>query len=271
LSFLSFVPLLKLLSLKHQLQKIPFCVISFIFNVTELFAMTQNDPIRESQEQENKELDAFFSNLEFQIKHRTVKRLFDIAFSLTILGLLSPVFFLIALAIKLGSKGPVVYAHKRIGRGGKVFNCYKFRTMYPDADIRLKEILEKDPELKIEWETSYKLKNDPRVTPIGSFLRKTSLDEFPQFWNVLKGNLSVVGPRPVVLDEIIKHYGEKAAKVLSIRPGLTGLWQVSGRSDTSYTKRILLDEEYVNNQSLALDIKLVLKTIPAMLSSKGAY
>lgn len=216
-------------------------------------------------------LDTFFSNLEFQIKHRALKRIFDILFSLTILVLFAPVFALIALFSICTSKGPVVYAHKRIGRGGKVFKCYKFRTMYKDADNRLQELLAKDPDLKKEWEANYKLKNDPRITSIGHFLRKTSLDEFPQFWNVLKGDLSVVGPRPVVLDEIVTHYGEKAGKVLSIRPGLTGLWQVSGRNDTSYAKRISLDEEYINNQSLVLDIKLVLKTIPAMLFSRGAY
>lgn len=221
--------------------------------------------------EENTSLDAFFSNLEFQIKHRVIKRIFDILFSLTILIIFIPVFALIAIAVRFTSYGPIVYGHKRIGRGGKVFKCYKFRTMYKDADERLKTILESDAEMKKEWEECYKLKNDTRVTQVGSFLRKTSLDEFPQFWNVLKGDLSVVGPRPVILDEVIKHYGEKAAKVLSIRPGLTGLWQVSGRSDTSYAKRISLDEEYINNQSLALDIKLVLKTIPAMISSKGAY
>lgn len=216
-------------------------------------------------------LDTFFSNLEFQIKHRAVKRIFDVLFSLTILVLFAPVFALIALFIACTSKGPIVYAHKRIGRGGKLFKCYKFRTMHQDAEVRLQELLKKDAALKAEWEANYKLKNDPRITSIGGFLRKTSLDEFPQFWNVLKGDLSVVGPRPVVLDEIIKHYGEKAGKVLSIRPGLTGLWQVSGRNDTSYASRISLDEEYINNWSLGLDIKLVLKTIPAMLSSRGAY
>lgn len=217
------------------------------------------------------EMDPFFSNLEFQIKHRAVKRIFDILFSLSILVLFTPIFLAIAIAIRFSSKGPIVYSHQRIGRGGKKFGCYKFRTMYPDADTKLKSILESNPELKNEWESSYKLKNDPRVTPIGSFLRKTSLDEFPQFWNVLKGDLSVVGPRPVIRDEIVKYYGEKAGKVLSVRPGLTGLWQVSGRSNISYDSRILLDEEYINKQSLSLDIKLVLKTIPAMLSSKGAY
>jgi len=217
------------------------------------------------------EMDSFFSNLEFQIKHRVLKRIFDILFSLSILFLFTPLYFFIALAIRLTSKGPIVYAHQRIGRGGKKFGCYKFRTMFPDADIKLKNILDANPELKEEWESTYKLKNDPRVTPIGAFLRKTSLDEFPQFWNVLKGDLSVVGPRPVIQDEILKYYGDKAAKVLSIRPGLTGLWQVSGRSNTSYKSRVLLDEEYINNQSFVLDLKLVLKTIPAMLSSKGAY
>lgn len=221
--------------------------------------------------EDNLKQDPFFSNLDIDIKHRAIKRIFDILFSLSILLLFSPVLFLIAIATRLTSKGPIFYAHKRVGRGAKLFNCYKFRTMYKDADKRLEDLLNKDAQLKKEWEASYKLKKDPRVTPIGTFLRKTSLDEFPQFWNVLKGDLSIVGPRPVIRDEMIKYYGEKAAKILSIRPGLTGLWQVSGRSDTSYSKRVLLDEEYINNQSLALDIKLVLKTIPVMISSKGAY
>lgn len=219
---------------------------------------------------DNNELDSFFSKQEFQIKHRFTKRTFDILFSSLILVFLSPILFMIALLIKFSSNGPIVFSHKRIGRGGKPFKCYKFRTMYKDADKRLQELL-KNPEIKKEWEENFKLKNDPRVTPIGAFLRKTSLDEFPQFWNVLKGDLSVVGPRPVVQDEILQQYGEKAVKVLSIRPGLTGLWQVSGRNDTSYSNRILLDEEYINNQSFALDLKLVLKTIPAMISSRGAY
>lgn len=220
---------------------------------------------------EHDTLDAFFLNLDYKIKHRAIKRIFDIVFSLSILVLFLPVFAIIALIVAVTSKGPIVYAHNRIGRGGKKFGCYKFRSMYFDADKRLQELLKNNPELKTEWEKNFKLKNDPRITPIGSFLRKTSLDEFPQFWNVLKGDLSVVGPRPVIQDEIVKYYGDKAAKVLSIRPGLTGLWQVSGRSNTSYDVRVLLDEEYINKQSLALDIILVLKTIPAMLTSRGAY
>lgn len=208
---------------------------------------------------------------EFPIRHNAIKRAFDILFSVTILVLSAPIMAFVALSVRFSSKGKIVYAHERIGRGGKPFRCYKFRTMYPDADMRLKEILEQCPILNQEWERNHKLKNDPRVTPIGKFLRKTSLDEFPQFWNVLKGDLSVVGPRPVVQYEITKHLGPKAAKILSIRPGLTGLWQVSGRSDTCYSKRIKMDEQYVDSQSILLDLKIIAKTIPSMFFSKGAY
>jgi undecaprenyl-phosphate galactose phosphotransferase len=144
--------------------------------------------------------------------------------------------------------------------------------MYRDADNRLKELLIFNPGIRKEWESSYKLKNDPRITPVGAFLRKTSLDELPQFWNVLKGDLSIVGPRPVVKAEMEQHLGIKAYKILSIRPGLTGLWQVSGRSDIQcYEKRIELDEYYVDNRTIGLDLKLIAKTIPVMLFSKGAY
>lgn len=209
--------------------------------------------------------------LEISIKHNIVKRAFDIFFSILILSVTSPLMFFIALTVRFSSKGKIVYAHERIGRGGKPFRCYKFRTMYPDADMRLKEILENCPHLKNEWEQNHKLKNDPRVTPIGKFLRKTSLDEFPQFWNILKGDLSVVGPRPVIQQEVIRHLGPKAAKILSIRPGLTGVWQVSGRNDISYANRIKLDEQYVDTQSLYLDLKIIAKTIPSMFLSKGAY
>lgn len=215
---------------------------------------------------------------DFEVRHSAVKRVFDVFFSAAVLILTSPLFLILAISILIASKGKgkVVYAHERIGRGGKPFRCYKFRTMYPDADARLKEILEKNADLKREWEQTYKLKNDPRVTPIGAFLRKTSLDEFPQFWNVLKGDLSVVGPRPVVQAEINKYFGPKAAQVLSVRPGLTGPWQVSGRSDTSYQKRIEMDLAYVNKPGNAFnklidDIILIIMTIPCMLSSRGAY
>ena len=206
------------------------------------------------------------------IQHNPLKRAFDLFFSSSCLIVGAPLYLLIALSIFVTSPGKVIYSHPRIGRGGKMFRCYKFRSMYPNADQRLKDILENDPEKKAEWEQTFKLKNDPRITPIGSFLRKTSLDELPQFWNVLKGDLSVVGPRPVVEEEIKKYYADKATKILSIRPGLTGPWQVSGRSDIkNYQIRIELDEYYVDHRSLLLDLKLIAKTIPAMLFSKGAY
>lgn len=205
------------------------------------------------------------------IRHNFTKRTFDILFSLAVFVFTFPLFLLIGFLIAVTSRGQIIYGHKRMGRGGTSFYCYKFRTMYKDADIRLKELLKTDPEIKAEWESSFKLKNDPRITPLGKFLRKTSLDEFPQFWNVIKGDLSVVGPRPVVEDEMVKYFNKRAAIVLSIRPGLTGLWQVSGRSNVSYEERIRLDEEYVNSQSFWLDLKLIAKTLPAILTSRGAY
>lgn len=207
-----------------------------------------------------------------EIRHIPVKRGFDILFSLIILIIGAPFFLLIALGIYLASPGKPIYAQERIGRGGKIFRCYKFRTMFPDADKKLQEILNNDSILRQEWNRTFKLKNDPRITSIGGYLRKTSLDELPQFWNVLKGDLSVVGPRPVVKEELEKYFGLKAYKILSVRPGLTGLWQISGRSDIScYQKRVQLDEFYVDNHSLALDIKIICKTIPAMINKKGAY
>lgn len=213
----------------------------------------------------------FSNTFECQVRHIPTKRFFDITFSLLAMFLALPLFIVIGLAVFATSRGKIIYAHRRIGRGGKNFHCFKFRTMYRDADDRLKQLLSSDPELNEEWQKSHKLKNDPRVTPIGRFLRKCSLDELPQFWNVLKGDLSIVGPRPVVEEELQLHIGPKAGKILSIRPGITGLWQVSGRSDTTYDTRIRLDEHYIDNHSLYLDFKLILKTIPAIISSRGAY
>ncbi len=214
----------------------------------------------------------FFTSNTIPIRHRPLKRLFDILFSLFILTLGFPIFCLIAVLIYITSKGNPIYAQKRIGRAGKEFWCYKFRTMHLGSEKRLKELLESSEDLKKEWETSFKLKNDPRVTSIGACLRKTSLDEFPQFWNVLKGDLSIVGPRPVVEQEINQYYKEKATKILSVRPGVTGLWQISGRNDVEdYQKRILLDEFYIDKQSFWFDLKLIAKTIPAVFFSKGAY
>ncbi|MBA3816743.1 MAG: sugar transferase [Parachlamydiaceae bacterium] len=207
----------------------------------------------------------------YKIQHIFFKRLFDFLFSLIVITLGLPLFILIGIAIRCTSKGPIFYFQERIGRGGIPFRCFKFRTMFSDADQRLQAILACDATKQNEWQKNHKLKNDPRITPIGNFLRKTSLDELPQFWNVIKGDLSVVGPRPVVHEEIIRHYGPKAYKILTIRPGLTGIWQVSGRSNTGYEKRILLDEQYVDTRSFGLDVKLIAKTIPSMISAKGAY
>lgn len=206
-----------------------------------------------------------------EIKRLPAKRLFDILFSLAALTLCLPIFLIIAAAIRCSSKGNVVYSQYRVGRGGRIFRCYKFRTMHCDADKRLVDILNKDPAKRSEWEANHKLKNDPRITFIGSFLRRTSLDELPQFFNVLKGDLSVVGPRPVTPEEVVKHFGKKASKILSVRPGITGIWQVSGRSNTTYAERIAYDERYVSCRSLLLDIKLIAETIPRMIFSKGAF
>lgn len=205
------------------------------------------------------------------IKHIPLKRIFDLFFSCGVIFFFSPLFIVIAILIKCTSKGKVLYRHERVGRGGKKFYCIKFRTMYKDADKKLEEILKNDPAINSEWQQTQKLKNDPRITPIGRFLRKTSLDELPQFWNVVKGDLSVVGPRPVVQEEITKFFGKKAEKILSVRPGITGMWQVSGRNDVSYKKRIKLDEIYIDHRTMLLDIKLIAKTIPLVIFSKGAY
>ena len=205
-------------------------------------------------------------------KKEIVKRIFDVIFSVSALVLLSPLFLVIAIMIKMKSpEGPVFFGHQRIGKNGKFFRVYKFRTMVPDAEERLKKLLDSNLKLKEEFEKDFKLKNDPRIIPgIGNFMRKSSLDELPQFFNSLIGNMSVVGPRPIVEKELEK-YGKYAKKLLSVKPGVTGLWQVSGRNDIDYNKRIELDMEYIDNQSLWLDIKIIMKTILVMVFKKGAY
>ncbi len=206
-----------------------------------------------------------------QIRHLPLKRIFDIAFSVAVLALGAPVFLLIAFLVRLSSPGPIMFSHERIGRGGKRFRCLKFRTMYPDAENRLHDLLKDNPHLKEEWQRCRKLKNDPRVTTIGRFLRQTSLDELPQFLNVLKGDLSVVGPRPVTEEELIREFGPHANRFLTVRPGLTGPWQVSGRSDTTYQKRVRFDIHYIRHRSFFWDLYLIFRTIPAMISARGAY
>ncbi|CAE7405451.1 rfbP [Symbiodinium microadriaticum] len=200
---------------------------------------------------------------------RTIKRLFDIFGSAALILVLSPLFLALALWIRRDG-APAVFVHNRVGQGQNPFGCYKFRSMVPDAEDILQEILASDPEAKLEWDATQKLKDDPRVTKAGEFLRKTSLDELPQLFNVLKGEMSLVGPRPIVDDEIEK-YGEGFGFYKSVRPGITGLWQISGRSDVDYAFRVTLDEWYVRNWSLWADVVVLLRTIPVVFGRGGAY
>ena len=199
------------------------------------------------------------------------KRIFDIFFASIVMLVASPFFLICVLLVKLSSPGPIFYAHSRVGYKKKPFGCLKFRTMYIDADAKLKPLLASDPALMKEWKTYFKLKVDPRITPAGKFLRKTSLDELPQLWNVLKGEMSIVGPRPLTEHEVIHYLKEKAETILSIRPGLTSLWITKGRNDLSLEKRIQLEEVYVKKRSFWLDIKLIFQTIFIILFPKGAY
>lgn len=197
------------------------------------------------------------------------KRLFDITISLLLILFTLPLCILISLLIKITSQGPIFYCSKRVGKDSRSFTCFKFRTMHPEADKTLKKILECNSDLKKEWMVYFKLKKDPRVTSLGKFLRKTSLDELPQLWNVLKGDLSLVGPRPYLAEEMHKMTGIRAGKILSVRPGLTGLWQVSGRNNLPFFDRLRLDEEYISKRSFGLDFVLLCKTIPVVFFAKG--
>lgn len=199
-----------------------------------------------------------------------IKRLMDIIGSVIALIVLSPVMLVIAILIRRNGS-EAFYAQTRIGKDGKAFKCLKFQTMIPNASEVLKEILDDDPTLKAEWEQSFKLKNDPRVTKIGKFLRKTSLDELPQFLNIIKGEMSLVGPRPVTQSEIENYYKDDKVYYYSLAPGLTGLWQVSGRSDLDYQNRIKLDKEYVQTRSLIGDIIIIFKTALVIIKPSGAY
>jgi undecaprenyl-phosphate galactose phosphotransferase len=198
-----------------------------------------------------------------------LKRAFDLLCSGLLLALTSPLFLWVAVQVRLGG-GAVFFGHQRIGQNGVPFPCYKFRTMAPNADVLLKELLERDPVAREEWERDFKLKNDPRVTKIGSFLRKTSLDELPQLWNVFKGQMSLVGPRPVVHAEL-ERYGNQVGYYLEARPGITGLWQTSGRNDVSYETRVYLDAWYVKNWSMFTDLVILIRTLKVLLIKEGAY
>jgi Undecaprenyl-phosphate galactose phosphotransferase WbaP len=198
------------------------------------------------------------------------KRALDIIGAGVGLVLLAPFFLFVALMVRADG-GPAFFAHQRVGRGGKLFGCLKFRSMVIDSQARLEALLANDPAARAEWEATRKLKNDPRITRIGRFLRSTSLDELPQLINVLRGEMSLVGPRPVQEAEIDRYYGASAAHYMAVRPGITGLWQVSGRSETSYESRVALDVSYVSRPSLLADISILLRTPVAVLSRRGAH
>lgn len=192
--------------------------------------------------------------------------------AITVLAILFlvPLMLAVALAIWVQDRGPVFFAHRRVGVGGRSFYCLKFRSMALDAEARLQSLLANDPAAAAEWAADHKLRNDPRVTPLGAFLRKTSLDELPQLFNVIKGEMSLVGPRPIVDAEIVR-YGRRFSDYCKVKPGITGLWQVSGRNDVSYRTRVALDTVYAKHKSGRLDLWILVATIPAVLARKGSY
>ncbi len=195
-------------------------------------------------------------------------RAFDIVAAGFLLTITLPLQVLVAIAVASTSNGPVLFRQTRVGFHGQPFTCIKFRTMRPDSITELERLLNDDPVFFAEWQIHRKLTADPRVTPLGSLLRRTSLDELPQLWNVLRGDMSLVGPRPVVVDEA-ERYGPDLARVLSVKPGLTGLWQVSGRNSLAYDQRIALDLDYVDNQSLIRDMRVCLRTFRELAQSNG--
>jgi lipopolysaccharide/colanic/teichoic acid biosynthesis glycosyltransferase len=194
------------------------------------------------------------------------KRGLDISVSLVLLMMAMPLLLIIAALVKMTSKGPVFFAHRRLGHNGKAFDCLKFRTMIADAEERLKS----DPNLRQQFEEKFKLEDDPRITPLGNFLRRTSLDELPQLLHVLRGEMSLVGPRPIVENELSK-YSIYANKLLSVKPGLSGLWQVCGRSHTTYPQRVMMDMHYIDHRCLTLDLQLLLLTASAVVKKSGAW
>lgn len=217
---------------------------------------------------QNLELDEAINKVNKKDKtiYLKIKRLFDIVMASSALIAFLPIFLLLVLLIRLDSSGAAIFGHKRIGKDGKEIKVYKFRSMV----INAQEVLEKfTPEQKREFEKNFKLENDPRITRIGNFLRKTSLDELPQLINIIKGDMSIVGPRPIVKAEIPK-YGKYAEKMFSVTPGLTGHWQANGRSDTTYDERVAMDMYYIDNRSFSLDIKIIFQTVVSVITKKGA-
>jgi exopolysaccharide production protein ExoY len=197
-------------------------------------------------------------------------RTMDLCIAVSAIAVLLPFLLLIILALKLTSPGPVLFAHRRVGQGGRVFPSYKFRSMVVNSAQVLEQHLAECPEAREEWARDQKLRNDPRVTPIGRLLRRSSLDEVPQIFNVLLGQMSMVGPRPIVEGEVVR-YRQYIVDYMNVKPGITGLWQISGRNNTTYRRRVALDTAYARSRNIALDIAIMVRTIPAVLSGSGCY
>ena len=200
-----------------------------------------------------------------------LKRAFDLGSVVVILALFGWLMILIAIAVRVSSGSKVIYGHTRVGRNGRLFQCLKFRSMVANSDEVLRNLLATDPDAREQWERDFKLKADPRITRIGRFIRRTSLDELPQLWNVIKGEMSIVGPRPVVEAELDQYYGGAREHYLSVPPGLTGLWQVSGRNDLDYAQRVELDKAYVERSNVIFDFMIVMRTVKVMVVRRGAY
>jgi undecaprenyl-phosphate galactose phosphotransferase len=200
-----------------------------------------------------------------------LKRVFDLLSVVVILALFGWLMVIIAVMVRMSGGKKVIYGHTRVGRHGRPFKCLKFRSMVSNSDEVLRNLLETDPDARAQWERDFKLKDDPRITKIGRFIRKTSLDELPQLWNVIKGEMSIVGPRPVVQAEFEQYYGDAKEHYLSVPPGLTGLWQVSGRNDLDYAQRVKLDKAYVENSNVFYDFVIVMRTVKVMVVKRGAY
>jgi lipopolysaccharide/colanic/teichoic acid biosynthesis glycosyltransferase len=194
----------------------------------------------------------------------------DMMLAVVLLVFFAPIMLVVAGLVYLQDGGPVFFAHRRLGYGGQTFRCMKFRSMAVDAEARLERLLEQSAEARAEWAQDHKLKNDPRITPLGAFLRRSSLDELPQLFNVLRGEMRFVGPRPIVQAEVAR-YGRRFRDYCSVRPGITGLWQVSGRNDLSYRRRVAIDSVYARVRSAKLDLKILVMTLPAVLLKRGSY
>jgi len=202
--------------------------------------------------------------------HEALIRGTDIIIVCLALILFMPLMIVVALGVVISDRGPIFFKQDRLGKGGQLFRCYKFRTMVVDANVRLKELLASDPEARAEWARDHKLKKDPRTTRFGEFLRKSSLDELPQLFNVLKGDMSIVGPRPIVLEEMVR-YRRYFREYCSVRPGITGLWQVSGRNHVSYRRRVAMDVCFVRSRSFWLHLRIMAATIPSVGLARGAF